>query len=318
MFPLYLASQNHPEHISAMQGTEENNILAGYWFQWPPEVNLATIPIEYNVVCIAFFSKNEQGIPTFKAYSISDEEFKAAVKKLKSQGRIVVISLGGASEQFTLFKEDEEKFKNEIIRVVDTYGFSGVDIDLEGESVTAGQNQIVIPEALRQIKDEFKEKGKEFYITMAPEFHFLRGEDAPYKPYVLGLEGYYDIIFPQYYNQGEDGIWSEELNMFLSQNDNRHKAQFLYTLTHAIVTGTQDYIKIPADKFAIGLPASPESALNGYVENPEDVQWALDRLREEGNAIRGLMTWSINQDAVNGYQFLNWYSPMIFNDKDEI
>jgi len=103
------------------------------------------------------------------------------------------------------------------------------------------------------------------YITLAPEFSDLRGNDAPYKPILMNLEGYYDLVYPQYYNQGADGIWSDEFNMYLSQNDNEHKAEFLYTLTHALVTGTSNFIKIPADKFAIGLPASTSAALNGYV-----------------------------------------------------
>ncbi len=146
---------------------------------------------------------------------------------------------------------------------------------------------------------------------MAPEFRYLRGYDAPYKPYLMDLEGYYDYIWPQYYNQGQDGIWSEELRVYLSQNDDAMKADFLYTLTNAIVTGTQDFLKIPANKLAIGLPASPEAAFNGYVKNPADVSRALDRLRTEGNPIRGLMTWSVNQDYANGYEFARRYGGMV-------
>ena len=99
----------------------------------------------------------------------------------------------------------------------------------------------------------------------------------------------------------------------MPQNSNELKAEFLYTLTHAIVTGTQDFIRIPADKFAIGLPASPAAAFDGYVENSDDVRDALDRLDAEGNRIRGLMTWSVNQDSVRGYQFASDYAPLVFS-----
>jgi chitinase len=100
--------------------------------------------------------------------------------------------------------------------------------------------------------------------------------------------------------------------MWISSNNNEYKKEFLYLLTSAIVTGTSDFMRIPASKFCIGLPAAPNSAFTGYVSNPYDVLWALDKLEDDGNKIRGLMTWSINQDAVNGYQFRNWYSPMVY------
>ena len=287
-------------------------VLVGYWFEWPPQIDLATIP-GYNIIIIAFMQNGPDGIPTFKPLFMSDEQFRGMVDMLKCQGKEVLISLGGAYGQVALNESDTQVFANEIIKIVDKYGFAGFDIDLESESMTAADNQKVIPEALIYVKNYYLRQGKNFMITMAPEFPYLRGENAPYVPYIQALEGYYDLIFPQYYNQGLDGIWSYELNMWLSQNNNEYKAQFLYTLTNAIVTGAQGFIQIPADKFAIGLPAQPASAFNGYVENPEDVIYAFDRLDAEGNCIRGLMTWSINQDAVNNYEFVSNYAPLVFS-----
>lgn len=295
---------------------KDNKILCGFWFEWQPIVELTEIPIEYNVVCVAFIEQEQQAaIPTFTPIFHTDEYFIDGIRKLKSEGREVLISIGGTHGDISIKEKDKTAFKNELIRIIDKYGFTGIDIDLEGESVKAADNQTVIPETLREIKDYYRSnlcKKKDFMITMAPEFIDLRGYEAGYKPYIADLEGYYDIIFPQYYNQGADGIWSDEYNMFLSQNDDAHKSEFLYTLTNAIVTGTQDYVKIPANKFAIGLPASPDAALNGYVKNPNDVITAMKRLAAEGNEIRGLMTWSVNYDSANGYEFMRRYAPFIF------
>ncbi len=284
-------------------------VLCGYWSEWEPRVALEDIPTAYTHVCVAFL--NSDDIPVFTTYYYSPEELIEGIRVLKSQGREVLISIGGASGNINLSYDDKTMFKNELFEIIETYGFTGVDIDLEGASVRAGANDTVIPVILRELKDYYRSRGSNFLVTMAPEFRYLRGHDASYLPYIQDLEGYYDIIWPQYYNQGADGIWSETLRTYLSQNDNALKADFLYTLTHAIVTGTQDFVKIPADKFAIGLPASPEAALNGYVENPEDIRKALARLEAEGNSIRGLMTWSVNHDMENGYQFEKWYSPMV-------
>ena len=285
------------------------NVLCGFWFEWEPRVELTEIPSEYNMICVAFIESDT--IPTFAPKFHSDEYFINGIKKLRQEGRDVLISIGGASAHIAIKQSDKSAFKNELLTILEKYGFNGVDIDLEGESIKAADNQTVIPEVLREIKDYYRSQGKDFVITMAPEFVDLRGEDAPYRPYITDLDGYYNLIFPQYYNQGEDGIWSDTLNKYLSQNDDSVKANFLYELTHAIVTGTKDFIKIPSEKFAIGLPASPDAARNGYVKNPEDVEKALKRLASEGNAIRGLMTWSINHDFANRYEFVRRYAPML-------
>jgi chitinase len=196
---------------------------------------------------------------------------------------------------------------------MEKYGFMGVDIDLEGDSIRAGDNAAVITEVLVEMRTEYALNNKPFFITLAPEFHTLRGPDALYKPILDGLGGCWDLIFPQYYNQGLDGIWSSEMGMWLASNDDARKSEFIYYLTRAIISGESDFIKIPANKLCVGLPASPISALNGYVSDPLDVIWALERLEAEGSRIRGLMTWSVNQDAANGYEFIIWYSPYVYS-----
>ena len=303
---------NSPTMLENNESEPINPAFAGYWFAWSLQIDLATIPA-YNIIIVAFMQTGPDGIPTFRPMYMTDEQFRTVVDMLKCQGREVLISLGGAHGNISLTQSDKQAFIDETIQVVDKYGFTGIDISLDYESAAAADNQTVIPDALMKIKNYYALQGRKFMITLAPEFPSLRGADALYLPYIQGLEGYYDLIFPQYYNQDSDGIWSYELDMWLSQDDNEYKAQFLYTLTHAIVTGTQNYIQIPADKLAIGLPASRDAAFDGYVEDPNDVIYAFNRLDDEGNCIRGLMTWAINFDAVNRYQFVSNYAPLVFS-----
>jgi chitinase len=284
-------------------------ILCGFWFGWSPRVPLANVPSQYNLICVAFLEPDGTGIPIFRP--IDQNDVINGVKALKAAGKTVIVSIGGANDDVYITQSNKARFRDELMATIDKYGFMGVDLDLEGASVTAGANQTVIPEVLRELKDYYRSIGQPFVITLAPEFNLLRGANAPYKPIIQNLEGYYDLILSQFYNQGADGIWDASLNMYLSQNDNSHKKEFLYALTHAIVTGTSDYLYIPSNKFLIGLPASTTAALNGYVQNASDVEWAMRALAAEGNPIRGLMTWSINQDSVNGYQFMNRYAPII-------
>ncbi len=43
---------------------------------------------------------------------------------------------------------------------METYGFDGLDIDLEQLAITAGDNQTVIPATLKIVKDHYRDKEK--------------------------------------------------------------------------------------------------------------------------------------------------------------
>ncbi|RMN19795.1 hypothetical protein ALQ63_01492 [Serratia plymuthica] len=297
------------DSASLMPDMSGKNILMGFWHNWAPEqgqgyqggmfaeMALTDIPVEYNVVAVAFMKGS--GIPTFKPYRYSDAEFRQQINVLNAQGRAVLISLGGADAHIELYAGQEDMLAYELIRLVETYGFDGLDIDLEQSAITFADNRTVIPAALRMVKQHYAQEGKHFIISMAPEFPYLR-DSGSYLAYLKALEDIYDFIAPQYYNQGGDGVWVDELNQLVKQNDDAMKEDFLYYLTDSLVHGTRGFTAIPADKFIIGLPANIDGAANGYVIHPQDAINALERLDKAGNPIRGLMTWSVSwDDGVN-------------------
>lgn len=335
---------------SAMPDIRGKNILMGFWHNWPSEsgqgyqqglfkeMQLTDIPEAYNVVAVAFMKG--AGIPTFKPYNLSDDAFRAQVAALNAQGRAVLISLGGADAHIELHAGQEEALAYEIIRLVEVYGFDGLDIDLEQAAITFADNRTVLPAALRMVREHYETEGKHFIISMAPEFPYLRASKklpvlkeittyfpflkdfvtfleslrsgGAYLAYINALEDIYDFIAPQYYNQGGDGVWVDEANggkgLWVTQINDAHKKDFLYYLTDSLIHGTRGFTKIPADKLAIGLPTNNDAAATGYVVNPQDAIDALDELKKAGNPIRGLMTWSVNWDAgkdKNGKEY-NW------------
>ncbi|MFE4763698.1 glycoside hydrolase family 18 protein [Bacillus mycoides] len=302
---------------------EHKPLIMGYWHNWSKisnggyqygsaaEVDLTDVPKEYNVIVVSDMRGPE--IPTFKPFNKSDKEFREQVDQLALEGRQVLINLGGADAYIELHKGMEADLANEIIRLETTYGFSGICIDLEQSAINAADNCTVIPAALKIVKDSYKNEGKDFLIALAPEFPSLLAH-GKYLPYLEGLEGYYDLVCPQFYNQGGHGLWVEEVGSWITSDDNERKEDFLYYVMNALASGARGFTKLPHDKLIMGLPANRDAAGSGYVVDPSAVLNAMERLKKSGNAIRGLAAWSINWDAgqdKNGqsysYEFINRY-----------
>ena len=309
----------------------ESGVVVGYWHNWcggagykggvAPCVSLADIDPQYNVVDVSFMKVYGAvgTIPTFKLdpeIGLTESQFIDQVSELNRQGRSVLIALGGADAHIELRLGQEQDLADEIIRLVEQYGFDGLDIDLEQAAVTAADNQVVIPTALRIVKDYYRAQNKNFLITMAPEFPYLTS-GGKYVPYITALDGYYDWINPQFYNQGGDGIYIEGLGWIAQNNDNL-KQEFIYHIADALANGTNGFTQIPHDKLVFGIPTNIDAAATGFIPDPQKLYAAFNQLKQQGQPLRGVMTWSINWDmgqnsAGQTYQesFIKAYGPFI-------
>src|SRR5581483_5051613 len=116
-------------------------VIVGYWHNWgsttgtPPYIRLSDVNPKYNVIQIAFAttSASDYATVSFAPAVNTDAEFIADIQTLQSQGRKVLISLGG--QDGTLLLSDATKkqsFITSMEAILDKYNFDGFDLDLEG------------------------------------------------------------------------------------------------------------------------------------------------------------------------------------------
>ncbi len=224
---------------------------------------------------------------------------------------------------------DVQMFVTSMSSIITTYGFDGLDVDLEGQSLflqtadTDFQNPttpaiINMINALTTLADDF---GPDFILTMTPETAYVQGGYAyyggvwgAYLPLIHALRDRLTYVHVQHYNTGSmygiDGITYE------SATADFHVAMAEMLMVGFPVYGSATFAPLPAEKVLIGLPASSLAAGSGYTP-PTTVHTALNYLilgetfggqyqLADPNGyfdFRGLMTWSVNWDVENNSEF---------------
>lgn len=118
--------------------------LIGYWAGYGGPGS--TIPMrelspQWDIIIVAFAipdKKAPEGTMLFRMLGgLDNETFKGDIQWLKSQGKQVMISLGGGGQHFTL--ADPKRVPNfvaSVTRIVEDYGFDGIDVDFESPSLS--------------------------------------------------------------------------------------------------------------------------------------------------------------------------------------
>ncbi|MEM8526284.1 MAG: Ig-like domain-containing protein [Bacteroidota bacterium] len=324
------------------------HILVGYWHNFnngstaPP---LGQVTTDWDVVDIAFAIPATPGGAdmtfTPDPSITTDAQFRQDVQTLQNRGQKVLISIGGATGAIELLNPaDAQEFATAMIDIIEDYGFDGLDIDLEGSSLSLefGDNDFTQPTSpkivnfisgMEMILNHF---GEDLVLSAAPETAFVQGGRSTYAglfgaylPVIYQLRNDLDFIHVQHYNSGcmlgLDGV------CYAQGTADFHVAMAEMLLQGFPVAGhTINFPALREDQVAFGIPASPQAAGGGYT-TPTDVIKALDYIIKGipfgGNYtlvqpagypnMRGLMTWSINWDLFNNDEFVLNYRPYFDN-----
>ncbi len=307
--------------------------LIGYLHNWN-DANAAYIQLDqvdsrYNVIIIAFAVPASITDMTmiFKPINVSQSIFINKIQALKNQGRKVLISVGGANATIDLTTTNNKNaFVTSMTDILNTYGFDGMDIDIEhGSSIMASTGTIANPtnaavtnliKAIQSIMTSFDTKnGHKMILTITPETAYVQGGQSSfsgiwggYLPIIDALRNDLDILQVQLYNSGS--MYGIDRKIYTQGN-----ADFIVAMTEAVIRGFNTagglFKGIPANKVVIGLPACFYAG-GGFIDTTK-VKSALDYLRGKGTKpgsytlyqtngypnLGGMMTWSINWDAVS-------------------
>ncbi|MFD7480014.1 chitinase [Streptomyces sp. NPDC059837] len=292
-------------------GTLPKHAVTGYWQNFNNGATvqkISAVQSQYDIIAVAFAdATGTPGAVTFNLDSAglggyTVDQFKADIKAKQAAGKKVVISIGGQNGTVSISDSTSaSNFANSVYSLMQTYGFDGVDIDLEN-----GLNATYMTQALRSLSSK---AGSSLIITMAPQTIDMQSTSNAYFQTALNIKDILTVVNMQYYNSGSmlgcDGkVYSQG------------SVDFLTALACIQLQGG-----LAPSQVGLGLPASTSGAGSGYV-SPTVVNNALDCLAKGTNCgsfkpsktypdLRGAMTWSTNWDAAAGNAWSNSVGPHV-------
>ncbi|MGW4729098.1 chitinase [Streptomyces shenzhenensis] len=292
-------------------GSVPKHAVTGYWQNFNNGATvqkISDVPSAYDIVAVAFAdATSTPGAVTFSLDSAglggyTVDQFKADIRAKQAAGKKVIVSVGG--ERGTVSVNDSASaanFADSVYSLMQTYGFDGVDIDLEN-----GLNATYMTQALRSLSAK---AGASLVLTMAPQTIDMQSTSNTYFQTALNVKDILTVVNMQYYNSGSmlgcDGkVYSQG------------SVDFLTALACIQLEGG-----LAPSQVGLGLPASTSAAGSGYV-SPSVVNNALDCLTKGTGCgsfkpsktypdLRGAMTWSTNWDATAGNAWSNTVGPHV-------
>ena len=324
-----------------LSGSPNGHRLIGYWAGYGPPnsgFRLRDVSPQWDIIIVAFASPEKlapEGTLQFRLRGGTDAaQFRDDIAYLKSQGKKVMISLGGGGKFFTLADEKSvSNFVSSVSQIITEYGFDGIDLDFETPSFSLdpGDTDFKNPKTpsvvnlisgLRQLHDRF---GTGFMISLVPEgtqipggFAGYGGQFGSYIPIAWGVRDFLSFVDVQDYNtpplEGLDG----EIYQLPSVDYHAATTELLLHGFQVGKPGKQFFPPMPADKVAVGFlvgsttPAIVSGAMN-YIITGKAPAGTTYKLRAPAGypGMIGAMFWTIDADRLQNYTFSNQIGPQL-------
>jgi len=289
-------------------GPLPKHLLMGYWQDFNNGatcLRISDVPGSYDIIAVAFANATttaggvdfslDSGLSACISGGYTTDQFKADIAAAHQRNQKVIISVGGQNGAISVSDAaSAANFANSVHSLMTTFGFDGVDIDLEN-----GVSPSVMASALQQLSS----MSPGLIITLAPQTIDVQSTGGSYFELALDIQSILTIMNTQYYNSGT--MLGCDQNVYAEGAENFFTALACIQLQSAL----------RPDQIGLGAPASANAAGSGVVA-PSVVVDSLDCLTMGTNCgtfkppatwptLRGAMTWSINWDAANGFNFAN-------------
>ena len=324
-----------------MSGSPNGHRLIGYWTGYGAAGSifpLREVSPQWDVIIVAFSTPDRnapEGTMQFHTPAgLDTEQFKADIAWLKSQGKKVMISLGGGGQHFTLADPKRvPNFVSSVTRIVTEYAFDGIDIDFESPSLSIdpGDTDFKRPttpsivnliSALRQLRDHFD---PHFMISLVPEgtqipsgYPSYGGQFGSYLAITYAIRDILSFIDVQSYNtpplEGLDG------EIYQPGTVDYHAAM-TELLLHGFNVGgdpKQFFPPMPAGQVAVGFltgDTTPTivSQTMDYIITGKAPAGTRYKLREPAGypGMIGAMFWTIDADRRGNHNFSNAVGPQL-------
>ncbi len=268
--------------------------LGGYLESWQ-DVLPRDIPESYNLIWFAFATVDGNGEIQFSHKQDKDKLIED-IAAFKASGKPVILSIGGSEGVKVAPAKGEiaDKYYNGLRAIVDEYGFSGIDWDIEGEiipfddksmdSIAGGMTDISY-----RLKDHYTANNQPFLITMAP-YGAPQVIDT-YQQAARDMLPILSMVNFQYYNDLEPPTYESVRDTLDSWK--------------RLVPGLQN------EQWSIGFMQKDNQ--QGYVTEYTKMREIWTDLQETRPGILGIWTWSIGTaEAPNGFPFQSELAPVVF------
>jgi len=319
----------------ALSSAPNGHHLIGYWSGLG---RITEVSPQWDVIIVAFATPLRGAAEGTMQYQVrgntTPEQFKDDIKLKQSQGKKVMISLGGGGQHFALMTDEgKQNFIRTVEDICTQFGFNGIDIDFETSSLELdpGDTDFKHPTtpstvnliaALREIHDHF---GKDFMLSLVPEgtqipaaYPGYGGQFGSYLPIVEGIRDILAFVDTQDYNcppiEGLDG------EFYMPGSVDYHAAATELVL-HGFDVGRNPkyhFDPLPPDKVAIGYlnsdttPPIVEDSMR-YLITGKSATPVNYKLRQPTGypVFLGAMFWTIDDDRKQNFRYSNTVGPLL-------